>query len=87
MSGDAWLNSTFGRRGLWVVDMAPTATPRSGFVTAVGGDLTLDGTPYTFTGMNLYNANSDGWCREAIDDDDARRLPSTRSGCRGPATA
>ena len=48
--------------------MAPTATPRSGFLTAVGGDLELDGTPYTFTGVNLYNANSDGWCREAIDD-------------------
>ena len=69
VTGDAWLNSTSGTAGLWVVDMAPTATPRSGFMTSVGGDLTLDGTPYTFTGINLYNANSDGWCREAIDDE------------------
>src|SRR4029079_4600181 len=42
--------------------------PRPGFVSRVGGDLYLDGDPYTFDGVNIYNANSDGWCREAIDD-------------------
>lgn len=68
-SGNVWLNGLFaGSGGLWVVDLAPDATPRSGFVTRAGNDLLLDGTPYRFTGVNLYNANSDGWCRESIDD-------------------
>jgi CSLREA domain-containing protein len=68
-TGDVWLNGLFaGSGGLWVVDLAPDVTPRSGFVTRDGNDLRLDGAPYRFSGVNIYNANSDGWCREAIDD-------------------
>jgi mannan endo-1,4-beta-mannosidase len=68
-TGDVWVNGSYASSGgLWVLDLAPGGTPRSGFVTRVGNDLVLDGTPYRFTGVNIYNANSDGWCREAIDD-------------------
>ena len=38
------------------------------FVTRSGSQLILAGQPYTFTGINLYNANSDGWCRDALTD-------------------
>ncbi|MEO5966125.1 MAG: CSLREA domain-containing protein, partial [Candidatus Limnocylindrales bacterium] len=38
------------------------------FVTRSGSELRLAGQPYTFTGINMYNANSDGWCREALSD-------------------
>ena len=48
--------------------MDPAARPLSEFVTRSGGDLFVDGQPWTFTGVNLYNANSDGWCRDALDD-------------------
>jgi endo-1,4-beta-mannosidase len=34
----------------------------SGFVTRRGTSLILEGRPYTFTGMNIYNANSVGNC-------------------------
>ena len=65
-TGDAWVTLNSG--GIAVVDLAPGGTPRSGFVTSAGGDLYVDGLPYHFTGLNFYNANSDGWCRGAVDD-------------------
>ena len=34
---------------------------------AVGTHLELDGQPFTFTGMNIYNANSDDWCANNMD--------------------
>ena len=40
---------------------ASAETP-SGFVTRSGTQLLLDGEPYRFAGINIYNANSDGWC-------------------------
>ena len=36
---------------------AQTTTP-PGFVTKSGTKLRLDGSPYRFTGLNIYNANS-----------------------------
>ena len=33
-----------------------------GFIEAQGTHLSLDGEPFHFTGLNVYNANSDGWC-------------------------
>ena len=41
--------------------------PPNPFVTANGTGLELDGQPFTFTGMNIYNANSDGWCANTMD--------------------
>jgi hypothetical protein len=46
---------------------SPTPPPRPdplppGFVTRSGTQLMLDGQPYRFAGINMYNANSDGWC-------------------------
>ncbi len=38
------------------------------FVTRSGSELQLAWQPYTFTGINMYNANSDGWCRDELDD-------------------
>ena len=54
-----------------VFAVAPTAGAHdtSGdYVTRAGSQLMLAGQPYTFTGINMYNANSDGWCRDALDD-------------------
>ncbi len=45
---------------LVVPPVASQATP--GFIDAQGTQLTLDGDPFRFTGLNVYNANSDGWC-------------------------
>jgi len=44
--------------------VAPTPTPPagSGFVQASGTALTLNGLPYRFKGLNIYNANSRGNC-------------------------
>jgi Tol biopolymer transport system component/plastocyanin len=39
---------------------SPAAT--SGLVTRDGTRLLLDGQPFRFTGFDVYNANSDGWC-------------------------
>lgn len=39
-----------------------TANPPNDFVTRSGRGLVLDGQPYTFTGFNIYNANSRGEC-------------------------
>ena len=36
-------------------------------MTAVGTNLELSGQPFTFTGMNIYNANSDDWCANNMD--------------------
>jgi hypothetical protein len=38
----------------------PSPTPE--FVRATGTELTRGGEPYRFAGVNIYNANSDGWC-------------------------
>ena len=38
------------------------ADPGSGFVTRAGAQLSLDGVPYRFSGLNAYNLNSDGLC-------------------------
>ena len=37
------------------------ATP-TGFIQRQGAQLTLNGQPYRFTGLNIYNANSNGSC-------------------------
>jgi hypothetical protein len=47
--------------GLPAAEKPASAAP-PGFVTASGDDLMLDGQPYVFSGLNIYNANSDGWC-------------------------
>lgn len=43
---------------------APAATVAggSGFVTVVGGHLQVNGQPFRPVGINIYNANSNGWC-------------------------
>ena len=42
---------------------APSPPPVSGsFVQRDGEQLTLNGFPYSFRGLNVYNANSHGWC-------------------------
>ena len=38
----------------------------SPFVTSEGTELRLDGQPYRFTGLNVYNANSRGECWYAL---------------------
>jgi len=38
-----------------------------GFVARNGTNVTLNGRPYRFTGLNIYNANSDGWCSYPMD--------------------
>jgi hypothetical protein len=43
-------------------DTTPAAAAPPGFVYRSGTQLMLDGAPYRFTGLNIYNANSDGWC-------------------------
>ena len=42
------------------------------FVTRAGSQLLLDGQPYRFVGMNIYGANSDGWCGEDYTADQLR---------------
>lgn len=37
------------------------------FVTRNGSELQLAGRPYRFVGLNIYNANSDGWCWYQMD--------------------
>jgi hypothetical protein len=43
-----------------------TDAASSGFVTRSGAQLLLEGRPYRFSGLNIYNANSDGWCWYAM---------------------
>jgi mannan endo-1,4-beta-mannosidase len=38
------------------------------FVTREGTTLLLGGSPFQFTGINIYNANSDGWCGARLAD-------------------
>src|SRR6187455_2167313 len=48
-----------------VIQQSASATSRS-FVTRSGTQLYLDGRPYRFTGLNVYNANSTGSCWYAM---------------------
>lgn len=41
--------------------------PPPGVVTRSGTSLQLDGQPYRPIGLNIYNANSNGWCWYAMD--------------------
>lgn len=49
--------------------VAPADAP-AGFLTRSGTQLFLDGEPYRFTGINIYQANSDGWCWDQMDTGD-----------------
>jgi CSLREA domain-containing protein len=50
------------------VDTTPDwAGSAFGVVTREGSELQLGGQPFRFTGLNIYNANSDGWCWYAMD--------------------
>jgi mannan endo-1,4-beta-mannosidase len=42
------------------------------FVSRQGQQLMLDGQPFRFTGINIYAANSDGWCGEDYTADQLR---------------
>lgn len=42
-----------------------------GFIERSGSRLILDGADFRFTGLNIYNANSDGTCGSAVDLDQA----------------
>lgn len=46
---------------------APASASHDAFVQRSGTELTLDGAPWRFTGVNIYNANSDGWCGHSLD--------------------
>ena len=61
--------SASGPRRLFTPQVKPIAPPPppDPFVKAVGTHLELDGQPFTFTGMNIYNANSDDWCANNMD--------------------
>ena len=43
------------------------AAATGSFVARDGTKLTLDGQPYRFTGINIYNANSNGLCSYPMD--------------------
>ena len=45
----------------------PASAATSSFVTRSGTSLTLDGQPFRFTGLNIYNANSNGLCWYPMD--------------------
>src|SRR4029079_16389292 len=40
-----------------------------GFVTRSGTHLTLNGQPFTFVGINIYNANNRGYCWYSLNND------------------
>ena len=44
----------------------PADAAPAGFVTRNGTQLVLDGAPFRFTGLNIYNANSNGLCWYAM---------------------
>ena len=50
------------------IDNAPSwwCASSASFVTRCAAGLLLSGRPYRFTGLNIYNANSDGWCAYAM---------------------
>ena len=52
--------------GSLLVVSPATAVP-SGFITRQGTELLLNGNPYRFSGLNIYNANSDGYCGAQMD--------------------
>ncbi len=57
-----------GPASLASASVTPTGPPPPDpFVKAVGTHLELEGQPFTFTGMNIYNANSDDWCANNMD--------------------
>lgn len=78
LSGPAWRSSPVARKVLGLATAillgsnplltgliarnVEAASPA--FVMRQGQQLTLDGQPFRFTGMNIYEANSDGWCGE-----------------------
>ena len=47
---------------LSLIVVSAGSAAKSKFVTRSGNQLLLNGKPYLFTGMNVYNANSDGSC-------------------------
>ena len=52
---------------VWI-PVATGAPAAGGLVTRLGNQLMLNGQPFVFTGVNIYNANSDGWCGAAYTD-------------------
>ena len=50
--------------------VAAQTTAPTGFVTRVGTQLMLDGRPFRFTGLNIYNANSRDNCWYSMGNDD-----------------
>lgn len=71
-----WLTSRLVRGALSLVIAAtalgqgnppPASASHDAFVQRSGTELTLDGEPWRFTGVNIYNANSDGWCGHSLD--------------------
>jgi hypothetical protein len=50
-----------------VYEIRLDAPAGEGFIAADGTHLELDGAPFTFTGINIYNANSDDWCASNMD--------------------
>jgi CSLREA domain-containing protein/uncharacterized repeat protein (TIGR01451 family) len=64
----AGIGSLLAAAALVAVPSAGAHDTAEEYVTRSGPGLDLAGQPYTFTGINLYNANSDGWCREALSD-------------------
>lgn len=56
-----------GLLALVVLAVLPHVGAAASYVTRVGTGLFLDGSPYRFTGLNIYNANSNGLCWYAMD--------------------
>ena len=48
------------------LSVQPAIAAPPGFVTRVGTRLALDGAPFRFTGLNIYQANSNGLCGDAM---------------------
>ena len=67
--------------GILAVGCTPAATSSSGsFVERSGNHLTLDGRPWTFAGLNVYNLNSRGNCWYAMAGTDGLRRAVAESG-------
>jgi titin len=62
--GDAVISIRTSHASLWNFAAAPAPEP---FVARSGEQLTLDGQPYRPIGLNIYNANSNGWCWYQMD--------------------
>jgi mannan endo-1,4-beta-mannosidase len=52
--------------GAQAMSAASNEVTPSGFVTRNGTQLLVDGRPYRPIGLNIYNANSNGWCWYAM---------------------